>query len=63
MRRLAYVEVTVRHLSWEEPHGTFQTMPQMKHETRAIADISRTADAREGIAAFTAKRTASFEDN
>jgi hypothetical protein len=38
-------------------------MPQMEHETRAIADISRTADAREGIAAFTAKRTASFEDN
>ena len=67
MRRLAYVEVTVRHLSWEEspeePHGTFQTMPQMEHETRAIADISRTADAREGIAAFMEKRTASFEGN
>ena len=46
------------HTSWTE---TLET--QMEHETRAIADISRTADAREGIAAFTQKRAASFEGN
>ena len=33
----------------------------MEHEARSIADTARTADAREGIAAFTEKRTASFE--
>jgi 2-(1,2-epoxy-1,2-dihydrophenyl)acetyl-CoA isomerase len=46
------------HGGWTE---TLET--QMEHETRAIADISRTADAREGIAAFTQKRAASFEGN
>ena len=46
------------HGGWTE---TLET--QMEHETRAIADISRTVDAREGIAAFTQKRAASFEGN
>lgn len=46
------------HGGWTEALET-----QMEHETRAIADISRTADAREGIAAFTQKRAASFEGN
>ena len=32
----------------------------MELETRAIADIARTSDAREGIAAFVAKRPAKF---
>jgi 2-(1,2-epoxy-1,2-dihydrophenyl)acetyl-CoA isomerase len=44
------------HISWTE---TLET--QMEHEARSIADTARTADAREGIAAFTEKRTASFE--
>lgn len=35
---------------------------QMEHESRAIADMSRTADGREGIAAFIAKRKPSFEE-
>jgi 2-(1,2-epoxy-1,2-dihydrophenyl)acetyl-CoA isomerase len=46
------------HGGWTE---TLET--QMEHETRAIANISRTADAREGIAAFTQKRAASFKGN
>ncbi len=33
---------------------------QMEHETRAIAAISRSADAQEGIAAFLAKRPPAF---
>lgn len=33
----------------------------MEHEARAIADISRTAETREGISAFTEKRAPSFE--
>jgi 2-(1,2-epoxy-1,2-dihydrophenyl)acetyl-CoA isomerase len=44
------------HSSWTE---TLET--QMEHEAQSIADTARTADAREGIAAFTQKRTASFE--
>jgi 2-(1,2-epoxy-1,2-dihydrophenyl)acetyl-CoA isomerase len=44
------------HTSWTE---TLET--QMEHEAQSIADTARTADAREGIAAFTQKRTASFE--
>lgn len=46
------------HGGWTE---TLET--QMEHETRAIADISRTADAREGISAFLEKRAASFRGN
>ncbi len=34
---------------------------QMEHETRGIADCARTADGREGIAAFLSKRKPSFE--
>ena len=34
---------------------------QMERETRAIADMARTEDAREGIAAFIAKRKADFK--
>jgi len=42
--------------SWTE---TLET--QMQHESQTIADISRTADAREGVAAFLEKRTAKFK--
>jgi 2-(1,2-epoxy-1,2-dihydrophenyl)acetyl-CoA isomerase len=34
---------------------------QMERETRAIADMARTEDAREGIAAFIAKRKPDFK--
>lgn len=44
------------HGGWTE---TLET--QMEHEARTIADISRTADTREGISAFTEKRAPSFE--
>ncbi|MDX6379822.1 MAG: 2-(1,2-epoxy,2-dihydrophenyl)acetyl-CoA isomerase [Rubrobacteraceae bacterium] len=44
------------HTGWTE---TLET--QMEHESQSIADAARTADAREGIAAFTEKRSASFE--
>ena len=44
------------HGGWTE---TLET--QMEHEAQAIADISRTADTREGISAFTEKRAPSFE--
>ncbi len=43
------------HAGWT---GTLET--QMELETRAISDIARTADAREGIAAFIAKRPPEF---
>jgi len=43
------------HAGWT---GTLET--QMELETRAIADIARTDDAHEGIAAFAAKRPAKF---
>jgi 2-(1,2-epoxy-1,2-dihydrophenyl)acetyl-CoA isomerase len=43
------------HAGWT---GTLET--QMELETRAIADIGRTNDAREGIAAFLEKRPAKF---
>jgi 2-(1,2-epoxy-1,2-dihydrophenyl)acetyl-CoA isomerase len=43
------------HSGWT---GTLET--QMELETRAIADVARTQDAREGIAAFVAKRPAKF---
>jgi 2-(1,2-epoxy-1,2-dihydrophenyl)acetyl-CoA isomerase len=43
------------HAGW---NGSLET--QMELETRAIADIARGADAREGIAAFAAKRGAKF---
>jgi 2-(1,2-epoxy-1,2-dihydrophenyl)acetyl-CoA isomerase len=43
------------HAGWT---GTLET--QMELETRAIADIARTADAQEGIAAFVAKRPPKF---
>lgn len=43
------------HSGWT---GTLET--QMELETRAIGDIARTADAREGIAAFVAKRVPTF---
>jgi 2-(1,2-epoxy-1,2-dihydrophenyl)acetyl-CoA isomerase len=44
------------HIGWTE---TLET--QMEHESQSIADAARTADAREGIAAFTEKRSASFK--
>jgi 2-(1,2-epoxy-1,2-dihydrophenyl)acetyl-CoA isomerase len=43
------------HAGWT---GTLET--QMELETRAIADIARGADAREGIAAFIEKRAPRF---
>jgi 2-(1,2-epoxy-1,2-dihydrophenyl)acetyl-CoA isomerase len=43
------------HIGWTE---TLET--QMKHEAQTIADVARTADAREGIAAFTEKRSPEF---
>lgn len=43
------------HSGWSE---TLET--QMEHETQTIANIVRTADAREGIAAFMEKRPAEF---
>jgi 2-(1,2-epoxy-1,2-dihydrophenyl)acetyl-CoA isomerase len=44
------------HEGWT---GTLET--QMELETRAIADIARSTDAREGIAAFVGKRAAKFK--
>jgi 2-(1,2-epoxy-1,2-dihydrophenyl)acetyl-CoA isomerase len=43
------------HRGWTE---TLET--QMEHEAQTIADIARTADAREGIAAFMEKRSPEF---
>jgi 2-(1,2-epoxy-1,2-dihydrophenyl)acetyl-CoA isomerase len=43
------------HSGWTE---TLET--QMEHETQTIADIARTADAREGITAFMEKRSPEF---
>ena len=43
------------HIGWTE---TLET--QMEHETQTIADIARTADAREGISAFMEKRPPEF---
>ena len=43
------------HSGWS---GTLET--QMEHETQAIAEMARTADGREGIAAFVEKRPAEF---
>jgi len=44
------------HSGWKESLET-----QMEFETRGISDIGRTADAREGIAAFLAKRQPNFK--
>ncbi len=44
------------HRGWTE---TLET--QMEHETQAIANIARTADAREGIFAFLEKRAPQFK--
>jgi 2-(1,2-epoxy-1,2-dihydrophenyl)acetyl-CoA isomerase len=44
------------HSGWTE---TLET--QMEHETQAIANMARTADAREGIAAFLEKRAPRFK--
>lgn len=44
------------HSGWTEPLET-----QMELETRAIADMARTADGREGIAAFLEKRDPQFK--
>ncbi len=43
------------HSGWSE---TLET--QMEHEARTIAEMARTADSREGIAAFVEKRPAEF---
>jgi 2-(1,2-epoxy-1,2-dihydrophenyl)acetyl-CoA isomerase len=43
------------HIGWTE---TLET--QMEHETQTIADMARTSDAHEGIAAFLEKRQAEF---
>jgi 2-(1,2-epoxy-1,2-dihydrophenyl)acetyl-CoA isomerase len=43
------------HSGWTESLET-----QLEHETQTIADTARTADAREGIAAFVEKRAAEF---
>ncbi len=45
------------HAGWNESLET-----QMEAETRAIADVARTADAREGVSAFVQKRAPSFRD-
>lgn len=44
------------HSGWAQPIET-----QMELESRAIADMARTADGREGIAAFVAKRAPNFK--
>ena len=44
------------HSGWTE---TLET--QMEHESQSIADMGRTADAAEGMAAFLEKRTAKFK--
>jgi 2-(1,2-epoxy-1,2-dihydrophenyl)acetyl-CoA isomerase len=46
------------HAGWTD---TLET--QMELETRTIADIARTHDAQEGIAAFVAKRPPAFRGN
>ena len=43
------------YIGWTE---TLET--QMENETQTIADIARTADAREGISAFMEKRSPEF---
>jgi 2-(1,2-epoxy-1,2-dihydrophenyl)acetyl-CoA isomerase len=43
------------HTGWTE---TLET--QMEHETQTIAEMARTTDGREGIAAFLEKRSAKF---
>lgn len=43
------------HMSWTEGLET-----QMEHETQTIAEMARTGDAREGIAAFMEKRPVEF---
>jgi len=48
----------VKRLLASSAHESLET--QMEHETRGIADCARTADGREGIAAFLAKRKPSF---
>jgi 2-(1,2-epoxy-1,2-dihydrophenyl)acetyl-CoA isomerase len=45
------------HAGWNESLET-----QMEAETRAITDIARTAEAREGVSAFVEKREPSFQD-
>jgi 2-(1,2-epoxy-1,2-dihydrophenyl)acetyl-CoA isomerase len=48
----------VKRLLYASPNNPLYE--QMEIETATIADLSRTADAREGIAAFLGKRTAKF---
>jgi 2-(1,2-epoxy-1,2-dihydrophenyl)acetyl-CoA isomerase len=48
----------VKRLLYASPNNPLYE--QMEIETATIADMSRTADAREGIAAFLGKRTAQF---
>jgi 2-(1,2-epoxy-1,2-dihydrophenyl)acetyl-CoA isomerase len=43
------------HIGWTE---TLET--QMEHETQTIAEMARTADSREGIAAFVERRRPRF---
>lgn len=48
----------VKKLVMMSPNDTLES--QMERETRVIAEMSRTKDAREGISAFVAKRKPSF---
>jgi 2-(1,2-epoxy-1,2-dihydrophenyl)acetyl-CoA isomerase len=51
----------VKRLLYASPHNPLYE--QMDLETEVIAELSRTADAREGIASFLGKRAAKFSGN
>jgi 2-(1,2-epoxy-1,2-dihydrophenyl)acetyl-CoA isomerase len=48
----------IKKLVMMSPNDTLES--QMERETRVIAEMAGTKDAREGIAAFVAKRKAAF---